>query len=211
MRQSALQLVATVSTWTALAVWAAGCVSARAVNPGLAVWIEGPARWWMLPEEVRALKSTSTNAQALIEIEAFWRRRDPTPEDPENPFRAAFFERSVAADRLYAEGNRRGSLTDRGRALVLLGPPKVLRYRQRTVPSLERKPARLGQATGQVTEEIWGYAPAELPPALVERLEPLEQVEGFALVFVTEGRSTYLADGEGFLELAVAAAVAGTD
>jgi len=188
---------------SALLVLACSSAATRSLTPGLDVWLEGPVRWLMTPEEVRGFRRVRDNVQAVAEIEAFWRRRDPTPEDQENPFRTTFQERAIAADRLYAEGNRRGSLSDRGRALVLLGPPRVLRYRQRTVPALAAPDgaAHPGGRTGLISEEVWGYAPEDLPAALRPLLEPEEQEGGIELVFATEGRRTYLTNGEGYLEL----------
>ncbi len=68
-------------------------------------------------------------------------RRDPDLEKPGNECAKTFYQRVEAADRLYSEGGTRGSLTERGRALILLGPPPVLRYSQKRVPELGAGPA----------------------------------------------------------------------
>ena len=96
---------------------------------------EGPTRWLMLPDEARQYRRLQTTREVVDFVEAFWRRRDPDPDKPGNEFAKTFYERVEAADRLYSEGGTRGSLTDRGRALVLLGPPPVLRYGQKKVPA----------------------------------------------------------------------------
>ena len=159
-----------------------------------------------MPDELKQLRAVRSNPQAVTEIERFWRRRDPTPEDQENPFRTTFQERAVAADRLYAEGNRRGSLTDRGRALVLFGAPSVLRYRQRTVPALGRT-GRPGPKVGLLSEEVWVYLQEDLPEAFLALLTESERQAGIEMVFVTEGRHTRLTEGARYCELMPRAAL----
>lgn len=179
------------------------------VTAGARLWFEGPVHWLMLPAEAREFRGVRTNRQALDYIEEFWRRRDPTPEDPENPFRERFFRRVEAADRLYAERGRRGSLTDRGRVLILFGPPPILRYRQKAVPALEPDPqhARSEVRTRWMTQEVWVYPRHELEPPQQRLLEEEGGAAEIAFVFVVEPRRTYLEEGEGHLALAVHAAV----
>ncbi|HEX4952642.1 MAG TPA: GWxTD domain-containing protein [Thermoanaerobaculia bacterium] len=196
------------ATSALLALLALACSSTQ-TTPGLRVWLEGPVRWLMLADEERDFRGVANNPEALKRIDDFWRRRDPTPEDSDNPFRMTFQERTMAADRLYSEGTRRGSLTDRGRVLLLLGPPPVLRFRQRAVPSLgarDSKP-RAGPHTRWLGEEIWGYPLADLPPQLAEALAGGQRDGVIEFVFATEGRHTYLVAGEGYCELAAKAMV----
>ena len=107
----------------------------RTASPSGVGLDEGPTRWLMLPDEQRKFRRLQTTREAVDFIETFWRRRDPDPNVPGNEFSKTFYERVEAADRLYTEGATRGSLTDRGRALVLLGPPPILRYGQKKVPA----------------------------------------------------------------------------
>jgi GWxTD domain-containing protein len=86
-------------------------------------WAAGPARWYLLAAERKMLEQVRTSAEAVNFIEQFWRLRDPDPRTAENRFRETFASRVEAADLLYAEGSTRGSLTPRGRAQLLLGPP----------------------------------------------------------------------------------------
>jgi GWxTD domain-containing protein len=55
--------------------------------------------------------------------EEFWKRRDPDPATEENEFKTQYFERMDEADKLFPSEGRPGWLTDRGRMLVLFGPP----------------------------------------------------------------------------------------
>lgn len=195
-----------------LVSWLAGCRSGGANSSpgGTAALVGGPTLWLMLPEEQKQARRLGSTREAVAYIEEFWRRRDPDPNAPGNEFARTFYERVEAADELYPEGGTRGSMTDRGRALILLGPPPVLRYSQERVPTWE--PGRPGAPPAvqsrHLVMETWVYPVAELPPELAELLAaedgaPTEIV----LVFAAEPRRTHLVQGEKYLEVAARAAV----
>jgi GWxTD domain-containing protein len=142
-------------------------------------------------------------------VEAFWDRRDPDPSTPGNEFAKIFYERVEAADRLYSDGPLRGSLTPRGRALVLLGPPPVMRYGQKKVPAFN--PGHPGSPSAVQTQslpmETWVYPAGELSPALQLLLQKEGPVPEIALVFTTDPEHTDLIEGEKYLEMAARAAV----
>lgn len=199
----------------ALAVLSAsilGCQSTEPSRPTTsgAGLDEGPTRWLMLPEEERQYRRLHTTREEVDFIEEFWRRRDPEPDKPGNPFAKTFYERVEAADHLYSEGGTRGSLTDRGRALVLLGPPPVLRYGQKKVPAWN--PGRPGAPPAVQTQtlplETWVYPLPELTPALQQIIVDDEgTVPEITLVFTAGPQSTDLIDGEKYLKMAARAAV----
>src|ERR1041384_5177475 len=82
-----------------LLLLALACQSSRtSTAAGLA---DGPTRWLMLPDEMRQVQRMRTNREAVDWLESFWRRRDPTPEEPGNDFAKTFYQRVEAADRLY--------------------------------------------------------------------------------------------------------------
>lgn len=170
---------------------------------------EGPTRWLMLPEEQRKFRHLQTTREAVDFIEDFWRRRDPDPNTPGNELAKTFYERVEAADRLYAEGGTRGSLTDRGRALILLGPPPMLRYSQKRVPAWD--PGKPGAPSAVQTRtlslESWVYSTDDLAPALRQQLQEEDPSPEILLVFAADPRHTYLVEGEKYLEMAVRAAV----
>ena len=56
-------------------------------------------------------------------IEEFWRRRDPDPGTEENEFKVEYFKRIEEASRKFISEGIPGWLTDRGRILILFGPP----------------------------------------------------------------------------------------
>jgi GWxTD domain-containing protein len=175
----------------------------------VAEWAAGPARWLILPEEEKQLHRIRSNQEAIAFLEAFWRRRDPDPERPGNPFVQAFYQRVEAADRLYGEPGVRGSLTDRGRALILLGPPAILGYSQK--PAASWQPGRLGgrplTETRKAKVETWTYEEPDLSPAMVALLKAEEREARVALTFVVEPRGASLLDGGKLLDLAARAAV----
>jgi len=190
-------------SWLALRC---GSAPSRPAGTGLA---DGPTRWLMLPEEERRLRHLRTTREAVDFIEEFWRRRDPDPNTPGNEFSKIFYQRVEAADRLYSENGTRGSLTDRGRALILLGPPPVLRYSQKKVPAWN--PGRGGAPpvvqTHTLSLESWVYTVEDLDPALRKLIEDQDPRPEIVLVFAVDPRHTYLTEGDEYLEMAVRAAV----
>jgi GWxTD domain-containing protein len=199
-RLAALSLL----SWLAL-----GCGSAPARPAGGAGLQDGPTRWLMLPDEQRQFRRLRSTRETVDFIEAFWRRRDPDPNTPGNEFSKSFYERVEAADRLYSEGGTRGSLTDRGRALCLLGPPPVLRFGQKKVPAWD--PGRSGTPSAVQTRtlslETWVYTPEDFEPALQQILAEEYPGREIALVFTVDPKHTYLTEGKEVLEMAVRAAV----
>lgn len=70
-------------------------------------------------------KEMSTPAKARF-LATFWRKRDPTPETPDNPPLREYNRRIAEANRLYKEGGRGttpGWRTDRGRIYLKFGKP----------------------------------------------------------------------------------------
>lgn len=165
----------------------------------------------MLPAEKRQLRSLRNDGEAAIFIEEFWRRRDPDPAVPGNPCRESFEARVAAADRQYGEPALRGSLTDRGRTLVLLGPPSLLRHGRRASPTWA--PARALRAAGgggsqpvrYVIVETWQYRLVDLPPPLAALLAEYDE-QAISITFVL-GDEARLIEGGRFLDLAAEASV----
>lgn len=168
----------------------------------ISAWAQGPVRWLLQPRERRALRRVHTDRQAATFIEEFWRRRDPTPESPSNTVAKRFFKRVQDADRLYAEDHTRGSLTDRGRALILLGAPSQLTLTHR--PALAWEPhSGAGGARDLLTAvEIWGYSPSDLDPPLRRALTGKAREHGIELTFYLEAGKVRLVNGERYLSLA---------
>lgn len=195
-------------------VWIA-TPAARAENVGeLDEWVRGPIQWLLLPEERHELRNIESRAEALAFIERFWARRDPHPHEPGNTFREAFEQRVEAADVLYVEGAKRGSLTARGRALVLLGPPSHVSVSFDSGLKWEaggRTGGRVG--TRRIQVEEWGYRREDMAPPILSMWSQQEKGPEtplkLTLTFRGKGRQTELIDGEALLKMAVEAAVYG--
>lgn len=191
-----------------LALAAAGCrPSASAAAETAHAWAAGPARWLLLPDDERALGQVESNSDFGTFLARFWDCRDEDPKDDDNPFARLFAERVAAADRLYEEPQIRGSLTPRGRALLLLGPPRFLRYSQRRAPTLEGATAAGARPTKLLRVEIWGYQPRDLPATLARFVgaDPQGDQE-LPITFLVSGRHTRLLEGQELLDLAARAA-----
>jgi GWxTD domain-containing protein len=186
------------------ATWAAGKSDAARE---LAHWAEGPVRWLLLPPEWRALRQVEQQSEVGAFIEAFWARRDPASDGGGNRFRQLFAQRVDAADRLYGEAEVVGSLSDRGRALILLGPPSHVRVAREPVLTWDaRRKERRRAATREVNSEIWGYRLEDLPSPLLQALRDSDRKREVALpltlTFQATSRRTYLVEGETLLDLA---------
>ncbi len=76
---------------------------------------KGPVQFVMTREERTRWKGITNDAEARAFIDLFWVRRDPAFH--------TFFDQAVEyADRTLV-GRTRGSMTDMGRVLVIMGPP----------------------------------------------------------------------------------------
>lgn len=92
--------------------------------------LEGPYRRWLnedvgyiiTDEERQAFKRFSTDDERQQFIEAFWLRRDPTPDSAENEFKEEHYRRIAYANERYASGIP-GWKSDRGRIYITFGPP----------------------------------------------------------------------------------------
>jgi GWxTD domain-containing protein len=195
-----------------LAGLALACRSApvRTASPSGVGLDQGPTRWLMLPEEQRKFRRLRSTREAVDFIEAFWRRRDPDPNVPGNEFSKTFYERVEAADGLYTDGGTRGSMTHRGRALVLLGPPPIQRYSQKNVPAWN--PGKAGAPSAVQTRtlslESWIYPVSDLEPVLRRYIEEEDPRPEIIIVFAVDPKHNYyLLEGEKYLEMAVRAAV----
>lgn len=96
--------------------------AAAAETPG-PEWSEGPVRYVLAPDERQEYQRLSDTASRSKFVVAFWQKRDPKPETPDNEFRSDFEKRVAFADSRFTQQETRGSLTDRGMVFVLLGPP----------------------------------------------------------------------------------------
>ncbi len=152
-------------------------------------WLDDVTPLLTAAEKTEAKK---TPAQARESFrEAFWARRNPTGQTPDNPQRADFETRVREADRRFRNG---GAWNDCGRTFVVLGKP------DRVVSSLSAAHFaggdRLSASREQddVVAETWFYrTPARLP----------QSPQGYNFRFTTQCESL---NGPGFQRLLEAAA-----
>ena len=83
----------------------------------------GPLADLMTPAERADWNSALSDRERAAVIEAFWRRRNSSPDPARNPLRGELDKRISFSDARFRLGETRGALTDRGRVFVLLGPP----------------------------------------------------------------------------------------
>ena len=183
-----------------------GPASPAAVDgQALSYWSAGPVSWLLLPGERKRSRRVDTRAASVDFIEEFWRRRDPDLASEGNPARETFNRRVDAADQLYPEPGRRGALSDRGGALILLGSPSHLHITSRPALSWDPSERHGKRVTKERRDyEIWGYRLEDLPPALTEivRRRRGDEPVLLQLAFVRGDERTYLVEGGELLELA---------
>lgn len=123
------------------------------------------------PEERSSFNVLRDEESRRSFIEQFWRRRDKEPEDdPRNKFRDEFETRAAFADSVFStKFEERGSLTDRGRAFVLLGKPRFTQVKplSRRDGTLTAREPNLGY---DGTVERWFYPREQLPWSPPSRL-----------------------------------------
>ncbi|HEX9160964.1 MAG TPA: GWxTD domain-containing protein [Thermoanaerobaculia bacterium] len=145
----------------ALAIVAGGAFAQ--LSPEYRDWAKGPVQFIMTPQEVAQFNQLKTDAEAKAFVDLFWAKRDPTPGTAANEYRQNFEAAVKYADEHFSEGRRKGSLTDRGRILLLLGPPSRVQT-QRTPQALEQTDTAANPGTEQTTRgQVWIYDAGRSP------------------------------------------------
>jgi len=108
-------------------------------------WGEGPALALLATAEEKAeWHRLTVRAEQEKFIESFWERR--------REHRTEFLRRAAFADETFFTEKTRGSLTDRGRVFVLLGPPKIVRFGNLTQADGARVVGKRGPVTASGTD-----------------------------------------------------------
>jgi GWxTD domain-containing protein len=118
-------------------------------------WLDEDVRWIITDEELSAFKKLTTNAERDQFIEAFWQRRDPTPDTAENEYKEEHYRRIAYANEHYAAGMP-GWRTDRGRIYIMFGPPTSIDSHPMGGP-YQRSPEEGGGQTTTFPFEVWRY------------------------------------------------------
>ena len=85
-------------------------------------WLDEDVRWIITDEERSAFMQLSNDEERDQFIEAFWQRRDPTPDTEENEFKEEHYARIAYANEHFAAGIP-GWKTDRGHMYIVYGKP----------------------------------------------------------------------------------------
>lgn len=103
-----------------------GCFISSIIFANLGKY-EGWDKTWvqhlLTKKELKVFKKLSTESEAENFVALFWAKRDPTPGTPRNEFKERCEMLASIADKDYSNEKVKGSITDRGKVLLLLGPP----------------------------------------------------------------------------------------
>lgn len=144
-------------------------------------WDRSPEYVYLATDaEKKEWKDVKTDEQAARFLALFWARRNPDLKNPANEFKQAFDTRVANADKLFALGTKRGAFTERGKLLILLGPPKSM---ERRTGVGNRGNFRAGESQG--ANDATGYG-SGLEPFAVLFLYDKAQLPGWADVKTLE-------------------------
>jgi GWxTD domain-containing protein len=118
-------------------------------------WLDEDVRWIITDEEQKAFKLLSNDEERDQFIEAFWQRRDPTPDTIENEFKEEHYRRMAYANEHFAAGIP-GWKSDRGRIYIMYGAADEIEAHP-SGGSYERPMEEGGGETSTFPFEDWRY------------------------------------------------------
>jgi GWxTD domain-containing protein len=118
-------------------------------------WLEEDVIWIISDEERAAFKQLSNDEERDSFIEAFWQRRDPTPDTEENEYKEEHYQRIAYANEHFAAGVP-GWKTDRGRMYIMYGKPDEVDSHP-SGGTYERPMEEGGGETSTFPFETWRY------------------------------------------------------
>lgn len=118
-------------------------------------WLDEDVRYIISDEERSAFKQLSNDEERDNFIEAFWARRDPTPDTVENEFKEEHYARIAYANEHFPAGIP-GWRTDRGRMYIMYGKPDEIESHP-SGGSYERPMEEGGGETSTYPFETWRY------------------------------------------------------
>ena len=118
-------------------------------------WLDEDVRWIITDEERSAFMQLSNDEERDQFIEAFWARRDPTPDTPENEFKEEHYARIAYANEHFAAGIP-GWKTDRGRIYIMYGKPDEIESHP-SGGTYDRPMEEGGGTTSTYPFEDWRY------------------------------------------------------
>ncbi|HTT23357.1 MAG TPA: GWxTD domain-containing protein [Candidatus Sulfotelmatobacter sp.] len=118
-------------------------------------WLDEDVTYIITDEERAAFKQLSNDEERDNFIEAFWQRRDPTPDTEENEFKEEHYQRIAYANEHFAAGVP-GWRTDRGRIYIVFGKPDEIESHP-SGGTYERPMEEGGGTTSTFPFEQWRY------------------------------------------------------
>jgi GWxTD domain-containing protein len=118
-------------------------------------WLDEDVRWIITDEEQKAFKMLSNDEERDQFIEAFWQRRDPTPDTAENEYKEEHYRRIEYANEHFAAGIP-GWKSDRGRIYIMYGPADEIESHP-SGGSYQRPMEEGGGETSTFPFEDWRY------------------------------------------------------
>jgi len=118
-------------------------------------WLNEDVVWIITDEERQAFKQLSNDEERDNFIEAFWQRRDPTPDTEENEYKEEHYRRIAYANEHFAAGIP-GWKSDRGRMYIMYGPADEVESHP-SGGSYERPMEEGGGSTSTFPFESWRY------------------------------------------------------
>ncbi len=118
-------------------------------------WLNEDVVYIITDEEKQAFKRLKTDEERQQFVEAFWQRRDPTPDTEENEYKEEHYRRIAYANDHYASGIP-GWKTDRGMIYIKYGPPDEIDSHP-SGGSYERPYEEGGGETSTYPFEDWRY------------------------------------------------------
>jgi GWxTD domain-containing protein len=118
-------------------------------------WLDEDVRWIITDEERSTFKQLSNDEERDQFIEAFWQRRDPTPDTVENEYKEEHYRRIAYSNEHFAAGIP-GWKTDRGRMYIIYGAPDEIESHP-SGGTYERPMEEGGGTTSTFPFEQWRY------------------------------------------------------
>ncbi|MGA2458092.1 MAG: GWxTD domain-containing protein [Terriglobales bacterium] len=118
-------------------------------------WLDEDVRWIITDQERSAFMQLSNDEERDQFIEAFWQRRDPTPDTEENEFKEEHYRRIAYANEHFAAGIP-GWKTDRGRMYIVFGPADEIEAHP-SGGTYDRPMEEGGGTTSTFPFETWRY------------------------------------------------------
>ena len=124
------RLVCFLASCVLIQAWSSGQDMSRSASPGREPvsqwsrqWLDEVVPYIITTAEKEVFLSLPTEEERGKFIAAFWNKRDPDPRTEENEFKMDYYRRIALANAFLGVAGMNGWQTDRGKILILLGPP----------------------------------------------------------------------------------------